>query len=261
MSEAVQKFQRYTVEWLYIRDLSPHPQVQRSLDKAWMGSIRDGFDPDKFRELYVVKAPGGKWWIFDGQHRHGAALEALGHDQKAPCRVWDAIPLERQAELFLDINKSKAVSALDKWRVRLLAKEEVPLKIEALLHRHKLHVSATRAEGVVQAVAALESIWTRQGGEAVLGSVLSILAAAWGRAPEAYDGLILRGLAGVVHRFGDVIVEKELAAKLARKGTPGGMVGKAKNTAQVMAKGAIRTMTELIVNIYNEKRRTSRLEL
>lgn len=255
------KFSKYTVEWLYLRDLSPHPKVQRSLDAAWAGNIREGFDPDKFRELYVVKAPSGKWWIFDGQHRHAAALAVLGEDQKVPCRTWDSIPIERQAELFLDINKSKAVSALDKWAVRLIAKEEIPLKIEALLLRHKLHVSKTRGEGVVQAVVSLESIWKREGGEAVLGGVLSILGDAWGRVPEAYDGLLLRGLAGVVHRFGKDINEKDLAAKLARKSAPGGMIGKAKNAAQVMAKSPTRTMMELIVNIYNEKRRTGSLEL
>jgi len=259
------QFERYEVVWLPVRELSPHPKVQRPLDETRAAAIAAAFDPDLFRELYVVKAPGApggkRYWVFDGGTRLAAAIEALGDDQKVPCRIWDSIPIEEQAKLFLGINDSKAVKAIHKWFVRLLAREEVPLKIEEALHRHKLRVSKTRGDGVVQAITTLESIWKRDGGAETLQRVLSILGAAWGRMPEAYDGLLLRGLAGAVHRFDGALDDKELASKMARKGMPGGMVGRARQSAQINAKSPSRAMLEVIINIYNEKRRTNRLEV
>jgi len=254
-------FEKYVVEWISIPLLVPHPKVQRGFDQTRAEIIADTFDPDLFRELYVVKV-GRVYQVFDGQTRLWAATKALGKDQKLPCRVWDSIPLERQAQLFLGINNAKALKAIDRWIQRLLANEEVPTAITGLLRKHNLRVSKTRGDGAVQAVMALETIWRREGGAANLHRVLSILGSAWGRAPEAYDAMILRGVAGVVHHFGnDGLDEKELASKLARKGTPDGMVGKVRDQARVMSKGTTKTMFDLIVNIYNERRRTNRLKV
>lgn len=265
MSANPKKFPPVEITMIFMRDLSPHPAVQRTFDAAHAQRIADGFDPDKFRELYVAKRPGitGKYWVFDGQHRLWAARAWLGSaDQKVPCRAWDSIPIERQAELFLDINGCvKQIKALDKWTIRLVAKEEIPLKIEAILHRHKLVVSKTRGDGAVQAVSAVEAVYRRSGGEAILDRTLAMIGNAWGRSPASYDALILRGMAEFLHRFGAKIDERDLWTKLASKLTSERAIGKARAIADSMSISATRGMVQLIVNVYNERRGKGRLEL
>ena len=256
-----QTFERSRVEFITIRELKPHPKVQRTFREWWAKMIESGFDPEKFRELYVVEAGRGNgYWVFDGQHRLAAAKIVLGEDQKVPCRVFDGLPIERQAELFLGVNNTLGVSALDKWIQRGVAKEAVATQINAVLKKHELRVDKTRGESVVQAVAALERIWKRLGGEPVLTRTLTILIEAWGRNPDAYDGCVLRGLALLVHRFSKDLDDADLARKLGRNGGPSRMLGQAKDLAQASGTSVERAMGDKILNLYNKARRTSRLE-
>jgi len=42
-------------------------------------SIVEGFDPDRFKPIFVGELPNGEYWIYDGHHRTCAA-ETLGQD-------------------------------------------------------------------------------------------------------------------------------------------------------------------------------------
>src|SRR5262245_19515639 len=168
------KFDRYQVTWLFIKELDVHPKIQRPFIPKHAQDIADNFDPDAFKPLDVVQSRA-RYLVFEGQHRLAAARIALGEDQRVPCHVHEECPLEDQARIALAQRRSKAWTKIDQWAVRVIAKEEIPLKIEAVLVRHGLKVVRTIAPGVVQAVATLELIWTRYGGEVTLERVLNIL--------------------------------------------------------------------------------------
>jgi hypothetical protein len=248
--------------YIYIRELAVHPRVQRRLDLGWARRIRDGLDPDLLGELSVVDERG-KLLVFDGQHRLWACREILGEDQKVPCRIYEGLTTERLAAMFLGINRSKAVRAIDKWRQAVNARFEVETLIDSvILPRHKLSISeATTTRGGIRAVEALREIFTRYGGEPALDRTLAILGAAWNRDPESFDGPLLRGVGMLVHRFNGDLDDKHLARKLAKEGGPQKLVGLARDYAKATGVSVPRGMAERLLIVYNKARRTQKLTL
>jgi len=260
MSESP-KFDRFKVEWLLIGDLQPHPTVQRPVNEKWWRSIADNFDPDKFRPLDVI-VRGGKYLVFAGQHRLLAARAALGDDQRIPCHVRNDMSIADQAATCLGVDNMLVWKTLDKWALRIMAQEDAPVKIEAILHRHQLRVEKSPGEGVVRAVVALESVYVKQGGEAVLERTLKILLNAYGRdKKDAFDGMLIRGVGLLVHRFAEQLDDEDLIRKLAKHSGPSKMLGSAKDYADTNGISVPRAMAAKILMIYNGQRRTGKLEL
>jgi len=257
------KFDRFKIQWIYIRDLLPHPKVQRPYRASWAKEIGENFDPDKFRPLDAVPH-GQKFWVFAGQHRLGGARHALGEDQQVPCHVHEEVPIEHMAEICLGVDDMLAWQTLDKWFVRVLAKEDVPVKIEALLHRHGLRVDKSPGVGSVRAVGAMETVWTKHGGESTLERVVKILAAAYGNGKEArsaFDGNLIRGVGILVHRFGVTIDDEDLSRKLSKHSGPNRMLGASRDYAKVNHVLPARAVAANMLTVYNDHRRgASRLE-
>jgi hypothetical protein len=255
-----QKFDKFVTEWILIRELRAHPTVQRPFNESWAQKIADAFDPDKFRPLDVIKS-GQSYLVFAGQHRLAAARLALGENQRVPCHVHNEVPIERQAEICLGVDNMLGWKRIDSWKLRVIAKEEVPIQIEALLRRYKLRVDKSPGEGIVRAVAALEAVYKRCGGDDGLGRTLSILGNAWGRNQDAYDALLIRGLGFLVHRLNGQLEDDELARRLSKGSGPERMIGAARDYAKVASISVDRAMADKILNIYNKGRRTGKVEL
>lgn len=204
--------------WLRIADLKVHPTVQRRFDPAWAKKLFQTFDPDCLGQLKVVK-DGKGYLVFDGQHRLWAAREYLGSDQTVPCEVHDHIPVSRQCELFLASNNAKAPKAIDKFLIHVRAEHETENKIVGVLARHKLKVDHGATDGSVRAVVALRTVFTRYG-EPILDRSLWVLRTAWGGEPDAYSSQLLSGLGLLIHRFADVIEDKELSLKMSKASGP-----------------------------------------
>lgn len=86
------------VVYLALEQLEPHPDVQRTLDTRWAEKIAEEFDPDLYGFLSVV--PDGRpdrYWIFDGQHRHSAALKAANRRSSCP-----SLAHRRDAAIVID---------------------------------------------------------------------------------------------------------------------------------------------------------------
>ena len=253
------KFERVKHEWLYINELRPHPKVQRNIRPGWVNEIADRFDPDKFGELNVIKS-GHRYLVFNGQHRLQAARQVYGDKQKVPCAVYDDIPVERQAELFLGLNSTRAVRAIDKWKVRIVAKEEPVITIEKILAEHDLCTSDASGEGTVQAVTALEKVYGNYG-EDVFRRTIQLLEDTWGHDEYTFDGTLLKAIGLLVNKFDGQVDVADLTRKLARSGGPGRLLGQARDYAKVSGMAVPRAMCEKIVNIYNKGRRMKQLEM
>lgn len=246
------RFERYKIEWIFIRDLRPHPRVQRRFNEKHAAAIAAAFDPDKFRALDVVPH-GSKFDVFAGQHRLAAALQAFGGDQKVPCRIHPDTAIQKQAEICLGIDRMLPWHVLDRWRIRIMAEEEVPMKIEALLARHGLRVCSGDGEGQIAAVAALEAVFTKNGGELILDRILRVLQGAWNAEehPNMYDGVIIRALGLLLHRLGDAIVDEHLARNLMRSG-PMRLIGAGRDYARSQGFTLVRGLADKMLFAYNK---------
>jgi len=242
---------------LRLSELKVHPKVQRRFVPTWARQIRDDFDPDKFREIYVV-AENGKLLIFDGQHRWWAAKEALGAEQMVPCIVFDEMPRDRQAELFLGLNTVRAVSAIDKYKVAVVAGRVAESTVDAILHEAGLRVDQSRAAGTVRSPVALLKVHSRYG-DGILGRALGIIKQAWHTDPDAFDGVIIRAVGFLLHHFPDEVDDEELSRKLTRTGGPSRLLGASRDHAKTMGISVERAAAERILNTYNKGRRTTML--
>lgn len=256
------KFERVRHEWVSATNLRVHPEVQRDVSERRVDYLAANLDPDEFGELSVVRVPKASYfYIFDGQHRYLAAIKVWGEFQRLPCAIYEDCPLERQAKIFLGQNDRLPLKALDKWLQRILAKEEKVLQIEEILHTHKLRTDKSRANGTVQAVAALERVFDRNGGASGLDRTLTILGEAWGRNPDAYDSHFIKGIGFLVNRFNGDMDDHDLIRKLARGSMPDQLIGQARNYSVAVGVSVERAMSEKLLQIYNKGRTTHRLEL
>lgn len=251
-----------TKQSIALRDLEPHPHAQRKFDPNHAAQMAGAFDPALLGTITVAETKRGKRWVVDGQHRKAAALQWLEGDatQCVECLV---IPVEDDAEaarLFLGLNNHKAVRTLDKFLVRVHAKDAIALGVTTVLDRFGLHVDHSRGDGIVQAVDACEGIFGRQRGALLLERTVRVLHSAWGRDPDAYHGQLIRGLGILLGKHGTAVDDDELVRKLAKRGGPLGLVGRAREMRSAMGVSAAQAVYECIRNEYNKGRRTERLE-
>lgn len=247
-------FEQAAHDWIAIRDLQVHPSIQRKFGLPHAKSIAAELDPEKFGEI-AVNREGGRLLVFDGQHRLWAARSLWGDDEKVPCLIYDNLPVERLADVCLGRNQSKAWTAIDRWRMHLVAKHEPYCQAEGVLASHKMRTENSRTPGAVRAVDAVYHVVTKCGGPATLNRVVGILHGAWGVDPDAYDGTFLRGLGMLAHRFDGQIVDAELTKKLAKSGGPGRMLGQARDYSKAAGMSVTRAMAERILSIYQKGRR------
>lgn len=245
-----------------LRDLKPHPLAQRALDTAHAQAIGENFDPALMGELTVAETRRGRRWIIDGQHRHAGALRFLNGDdaQQVACRVIEVEDDAEAARLFLGLNTHKSVRTLDKFFVRVVAKDVNALGVTAILDRYGLKVTRTRGEGSVQAVDACETVFARKSGALLLDRVIGVLHQAWGNDPDAYHGQLIRGLGLLLARYGDVVDLADLVRKIAKRSGPLGVIARARDLKIAIGGSIAQAVAEHIRGEYNKGRRTERLE-
>lgn len=256
----VKAWQQMKHGWVSLRDLQPHPIIQRKFRPPWARFLRDTFNPGKCEELACVPRDG-HWLVWDGQHRLWAAREWLGdEDQKLKCQLFPDIPVEVLAEMFLGRSSNLAMRAFDKWTIRAVAKDPTVLAIQGMLDHHHLRVGEAFTPGTIRAVAALEEVYSAYGGEVSLERCVVILKAAWGNDAEAFDRNLLRGLGMFVHRFNGRVNDRELIKKLQTSSGPGLLLGQARDLSKSMSCSVARATAEKLIAVYNRRRQGKRLK-
>lgn len=256
--ESKKAFGAFRTEWIALEDLRPHPRVQRIKDdKKRQEKLAKEWKPMLCRPLDVI--PNGRCnYVIDGKTRLGAA-NLIYHDkaQTLPCHVYDTITEKYAAGLFLGFNDAKPVKVFEKWLVRRIEEDPIVSSIDSLLKMHGLQAVGTDLDGGIRAVAALEKIFSRQKGDVILDRTLRLLLQAWGTKHDAFDGLLLMGVALVVQKLGDHIEDAALARRMAKQGTPGAMIGDARVLAKVSGRSVASAMGEKIIGIWNKGRHES----
>jgi hypothetical protein len=247
---------KYTIKWFHLRDLRPHPRVQRDYDDVHAKRIAADFDPDRFGTPSIIHAPGkAYYWIFDGQHRVAAAKIALGPDQRVPCAVYEeGIPEEKLAVIARGLNTIKRWRAIDDFRVRVLGKDPVALEINRIIEGHGLKISRQPGPSLVRGVVACEWVYKRIS-PAILDRALGVLHESWTKQGEALDANLVKGMGLFLSQYGDKIDDRHLVKRLMAHGNPLRLLGHARQLRQVAHMEVPRAVSKILFEEYNKRLR------
>lgn len=214
---------RSEIKWIPVGQIKVSPSAQRKFRPHRAEKIASGFDPDKLGTP-VVSYRGGRYWVVDGQHRI-AALNLMGYsDQLVQCQVYEGLSERSEAEMFDGLNDSTAVSALDKFLVRITAGRERECEIARVVQAEGIGIGRSSSEGI-GCVGALGKVYDR-GGPEILAKTIHILNESFGA--RGMRSEVVEGMGLVVHRYNGKVDEDAAIDKLrSLRGSFGALQAKA----------------------------------
>lgn len=239
--------QQYT-DYLPFHSLTVNERVQRATIKARVRKLGREWD---FRKVGVITISmrDGVAYIVDGQHRWRAALECGYGNSKALCHVYTNLTEQEEAALFIGLNDARRVTPIENYEVGLVAREEPYVSIEATLNRFGLTVG--NKSGAIKCVDALR----RAHNEGVLPELCAILTGAWGGSIEAFDRIIVDGMARLLAGTNGNLDHSLLVKKLAKTTNPAELVGRSRVLAKAGGGSVTHWAAQNILAAYNRGRR------
>ena len=246
---------------LPLSQLRIHPIIQRDFRPQHAEHIEKKFDPAKLGVICVTPSSDrGFFDVFDGQHRVAAARAYLGDEnQEIDCRIYPNGDIGSLAGLQLGLDDRKNWRAVDKFPLRVLARDWAALVIHGTLHQFNLHIGEGTDDGTVRAVGACDWIIQKIGGQAALEYTIRVLNHAWSNDQDAYHNVLLRGVALLHNRYGEAVDSNHLIERLRKSGGPARMLGRARDFAKPAGITLPQAAAQIMANEYNKGLRTKRL--
>jgi hypothetical protein len=195
---------------LHAKEFSVDLKVQRILNEARAEKMADNFQPHALGMVTASKREDGHTYLLDGAHRISAARRA-SYDGLIATRLFENLTVEEEAELFLSLNSSRAVQAIDRFKVRITQGEPVAVGINNVLKNYGLHVEWANNEslGVISAIVALENlyagagVWKKGTYPDLVDKVIRTLYRAYGEKADraTYSKVMLEGLGIFIATF------------------------------------------------------------
>lgn len=236
-----------------IGDLRVDHSYQRPLDGREK-KMAKSFSRHRVGTLCVSRREDGSLWLVDGQHR-AATMRSLGlEDERVMAEVYDGLSIADEAALFDERNDgAKRVSALDRYKARLVARDPVALQIQSILAGNGLSVSAARSRHSVNCIAAIEQVHLKYNN---LGRVTAILRD-WGTHAERFDGQVLKWVAKFLAKHPEVD-DVRLSRKLLDSFSPLELRAEVKMLARTTGRASRQTIAvDRIRAAYNKGLRAS----
>ena len=259
---------------LHAGEFSVDLKVQRQLQDARAEAMADDFQPHALGLLTASKRTDGHIYIVDGQHRMVAARKA-SYDGLMATRLFEGLTLKEEAALFLKLNSSRAVQAIDRFKVRITEGEPVAVKINEVLKRYDLHVdwANNSSLNVISAITALEKIYkgagVRDEGEHadLLDKLVSTLVKAYGgnegkMERMVFSRVMLEGLGIFIATYNKRIDFDRLIYVLSGT-TPRAIITNTRTLKDAKVKGPSLGMNaaQVILNLYNNRNRAKLPEM
>lgn len=251
------------IEELTAGDFYVDHNVQRGLQEARVAEMAADFRPDSMGLITASLRPDGRIAILDGQHRIAAARSAR-YDGPIVTRVFENLTVQEEAGLFLTLNKSRAVSTIDKFKVRITLGDPIATNINKILKAYGLNVNFanTKTQNTIGAVVTLEKVYhgagVRDNGHHadLVDRVIGSLIAAYNgdTRPAVFSRPMVEGL-GIFHAtYGKRIDRDRLTETLS--GIPPRQVATRARTRRDALGGSIgENAAEVMLEIYNHRRR------
>lgn len=246
------------------------PEVQRHFDKPHAKKLASRYRQDLTGLCAVSLRKDGRYYVLNGQHRCAAAIMAGMGDQPIHFEVYRGLSPAEEARLFLDLNdNNKPVGALDKFEKAVKAGDPVHVDIVRILDNFGLRVAASSVDGGVSAVKTLLDIYhshvgTKPNSDSpipagpmaqLLSRTLHVLTSAWGKDRNAFDGLLMKGVAAMLHKHGATIDGHRLARTLSKWSDPSRAIGLIRSLQNAAKKTAATAAVEYLEGLYNRGRR------
>jgi hypothetical protein len=187
---------------LPITSLVPDPITNRTVDPRWVAHIAEGFNPHVLGLLtgWISESEPDIIKLLDGQHRLLAA-EVVGWTGDVACNVYRGLKQSEAADLFLEINETRHVSVIDKFRKAVLAEHAIEVAIAGILTEHGVEVGTSM--GQVKAPGALKNIYKSKGGGGLLHQIVACLIRAFPEmgAGQALQADMLEALLNVERKY------------------------------------------------------------
>lgn len=203
-----------TLVELHAKEFSVDLKVQRMLNEDRADAMAKNFQPHALGLLTASKRTDGHIYVLDGGHRVSAARKA-GYEGLIATRLFTDLTLKEEADLFLTLNSSRAVQAIDRFKVRVTKGDPAATNINKVLAAYGLHVdwANNQSLGVISAIGTLEKVYAgagiREEGEypELVDKVIRTLHRAYGEKADraTYSRIMLEGLGIFVATFGGQI--------------------------------------------------------
>lgn len=248
-----------------VSDLQVDALVQRKYDPQLAKSIAKDFDVSRLRTFVVSRRKGGLY-VIDGQHRRAAALMVEDGDGNKPyvklmvnAEVYEGLSIEEEAFLFVVSNGlSKRPSPIDIFDKQVLSGDEEAVSIQKIVEDFGMRITWGRNPDVISAVAAVRWIH-RRGGPTLLHDTLAVLGSAWPGQRDTWDGTLLKAMATILDKHRTQLDIESLAIKLSKSGTPGALLGKARDLQGALRKSLLSSSMDVIIGIYNKGRSSKKI--
>jgi hypothetical protein len=261
--------------WLRPVDARVDAEVQRRFDQTHANRIAKSYDPALFGLGHVSLRADGTYVVLDGQHRVSAAKSSGHGEVKVLFRVYRGLSAATEADKFLELNANKkSVNALDGFNLALKAGHPVNVEIARILKSFGLRVAGYRTDGGVSAVVALIHIYNGRVNvkpssdsstldaaglpEAqLLSRTLSVLVKAYGTDRDAFDGILLKGIAGLLVKHG-AKVDSSVLSKALKKSPPVVALSNIRGFASTGRMSITVAAVTYLENVYNYGRSDSK---
>lgn len=230
---------------------------QRDVSEAKVRKLIADWQERAIGILHVAAREDG-YYVIDGQHRVRAAQDQGLGDLKVPCYVHRDLTREEEAAMFLYLNDSKLVSALDRFNAGIVAGDEDCIGVRDTLKHYGLEVGAGGGDGCVRCVSKLLTLYRKD--PALLDRLCLVATQAWGTRQSAFEQVVVTGLGQVLGRYNGELDEAAFVKKLSGyRGGPTALAGDARGYADVRPISVGRAAAEIMVDAYNRGRRSRQL--
>jgi hypothetical protein len=194
----------------------------------------DDFDLEQFGSPTVNhrgEDEGGYYNILDGQHRFEALKEWFGEgnweDQQIQCWCYDGLSDDEEAEVFLRLNNTLAVTAMAKFKVSVQAGRPDESEVNRVVRKVGLKIAADSSGGSISAVGTLMRVY-RRSGAVTLERALTIIRDSYG--DPGLTALVIDGVGLLVQRYNGQVDDDRLVLRLrTARGGVNGLLGKAED--------------------------------
>lgn len=236
--------------------------VQRSLDSGRVHRMAVDYQANAIGAIVVNHRTDGTFHVVDGQHRVAATLAAGYGDKELTCLVYHGLSKAEEAGMFRRLNNSRAVQALDKFRVRVVEGEQVAVLLNNILARNGWTVAQSKDDGAFAAVSAFENLYrtTVDQPAQVCDLLLQVITSAWSHNADGVRAEIVSGVGAVLARHHNEIDLAKVTHELAEfSGGARGLIGKARSLRDIRGGRIGDAMAEIVIGLVNKNRRVNRL--
>lgn len=253
-----------TYDYVDVDQIRVDPKYQREETPGWITWLAEHWKDSAVGVLTVSRRADGLYYVIDGQHRLAAARRTGRH--LVPCEIWANLSDSEEADKFLDLNTTRNVRAIDRFRAAVEAGHPDQCEIQKIVHDAGWHISDESHDAAIRAVAALEEVYgasknpDKERHPDTLTLTLHVVTKAWGFDRDATAGFLLQGLGRFLHRYNELVDVDVLIRKLAKyDGGPLALVGRSKELRALVRTTVPNCVAEMLVEVYNVGLRTTRL--